>query len=185
MSMLRKSILLALGVGITTTTASAEPLDNMATVFSQGEQPLLVAEAFGSRRRGDCEGNPSGDDVWTLNLCEMGPFCYESADKVSLWVPKDKRSGRTDRLEITKMGDEGIEERWDADEDTFTWPTDYLGIESGMSYVIKLSKGSRNYYAGEIVLHQIPANTTNAEKADWMEGKGCRSQASMLNGQST
>ena len=186
MSLLHKSALLALSVGLTTTTVFAQPpSDQMAGVFSEGAQPLMVAEGFSSRRRSNCKGNPTGDDVWTLNLCEMGPFCYESADRVSLWVPKDKRSGRTDRLEITNQAYDGIEERWYADEDTFSWPTDDLAIESGMAYTIKVRKGRTDYYTGEIVLHQIPDNRkTNAQKAAWMKGKGCKSQAQMLKGQS-
>jgi hypothetical protein len=181
MSLLRSSIVLALTLSLNSVTAE-ESIDNSPPVFSQGEPLLLLAEAYSGRRRGECEGHPNTNNAWTLNLCEYGPFCYESASQVNLWLPDNKRSGRTDRIEIRKnTEDEGGEERWDAGKTTFNWSDSGLSIESGMRYVIKVRKRNVDYFNGEIILYQVPSHyRTRTQKAQWMREVGCRSQANKL-----
>ncbi len=182
MSLLRSSIVLALGCCINTATAS-ETEDKTTTVFVEGEHSLLLAEAYRGRRRGECEGDPNTNNAWTLNLCELGPFCYDSPSQVSLWLPDNKRSGRTDRIKIRKnTEDDAVSVRWDAEGNTFSWSETGLSIESGMSYVIKVRKGRTDYFNGEFVLYRIPDNyRTDAQKANWMRDQGCTSQANILN----
>jgi hypothetical protein len=158
------------------TTLASESVEN--TIATDSQAQLLVAGRKDRRRRGECESSP---DVWALNVCETDRFCYPAPEKVRLWLPMHKRSGRTDRLVITNTETfESIILSWRASDATRIWPLEKMPIYSDVPYLIQL-KRELVYFSKAIVLYQIPDHLkTTAEKAAWMKQKGCRSQAEML-----
>ena len=177
MLLLRISLLAALGFGLNTATAS-DILETTSPAYFQGE-PLMVAGRAGSRRRGDC-GTPP--DAWAIDFCENGSFCYVAGQPVKLWLPKEKRSGRsTDRVTI-KTSEKSVTRAWKKHQPTLLWPVSKLPIKSGTTYKIKLKKG-RNYFSRKITLHQIPANLSRDEQVSQMRQEGCNLQADMLKDQ--
>lgn len=174
MLLLRTSLLIAASLIINTTMAS-EMVESTVPSYSQEQQPLLLAEKFGNRRRGNCGISP---DVWALNICDTGPFCYTTAEKVSLWLPENNRSGRTDKLVIKNtVNQEQLELRWPASQATLAWPANQMPISSGTPYLIQVQRS--NYYK-EITLYKIPENLSETQRAEWMKRQGCLGQVETL-----
>ena len=176
MLLLRISLLAALGFGFNAATAS-DILETTSPAYSQGE-PLMVAGRTGSRRRGECGTLP---DAWAVNFCEEGSFCYVAGQPVNLWLPEEKRSGRsTDRVTIKNVyTNKSVSKAWKKTKATLLWPVGDMPIESGTTYEIKLKKG-RDYFSREITLYQIPANLSRDEQVSKMRQKGCETQADTL-----
>ncbi len=128
------------------------------------------------RRRGECEP-VTKLDTWTFNVCEADIFCYATPEQIHLWLPKEKRSGRTDRLVITSTNlDKPLELSWRASHSTMAWPVKRVPIASGVGYLLELKK-EQVYFSKKIVLYQIPANLkTKSDQVDWMKQQGCSSQ---------
>ena len=174
---LRKSIILALGLSINTTMAQ-DSIDTSA-VYTQGEQPLIVAKRRDSRQRGECGISPN---PWALNLCESNTFCYVAPEEVSLWLPESQRPTGTVQAVIENTLTGATKRvRWGASAPTLAWPVAKMPISDGAVFSIKLKKRRFTKFNKEIVLYKIPADRqTHADRADWMDQKGCTSQAEML-----
>jgi len=179
MLLLRTSLIFALGLSVNTTMAS-DSLENTLTVYSQGEQPLLLAKRRDGRQRGECGISPT---PWALNLCKSNTFCYVSQEQVSLWLPEDQRSKGTVRavIENTQSGAE-TKLSWRSWAPTLAWPTEKMPLSSeDVSFSIELKKRRESVFYKEIFLYPIPAYLqTNSERADWMKDNGCTSQADRL-----
>jgi hypothetical protein len=144
------------------------------------EQSQQIAGRTGKRRRGDCGIPP---DVWSINFCESGHFCYMEPKSVTLWLPEEKRSGwRVDRVKIENtQTNQSVTKGWKASQATFPWPLDKLPIQSEGRYKITL-KNSPEPFSQEIILHQIFAQSAD-EQIFEMKQKGCESQADRLSAQ--
>ncbi len=178
MLLLRTFLILALGLSVNTTMAS-DSLENTLTVYSQGEQPLLLAKRRDGRQRGECGRSPS---LWALNLCESNTFCYVTQEQVSLWLPKDERLNKSVRA-VIENSQSGAKAQltWKISAPTLAWPEKVPLSSEEVSFSIKLKKRGHSVFYKEIFLYQIPAyRQTNAERADWMTQMGCTSQAERL-----
>ncbi|RKZ42525.1 MAG: hypothetical protein DRQ49_01575 [Gammaproteobacteria bacterium] len=176
MSLSHTGLILALGLSFNTAIAN-ENSDRTIPIYTQGEQPLLLAEKYSNRRRGDCGTSP---DIWALNICETSKFCYVQPENVSLWLSEDKRAEWVDWVFIKdSVSHKEVELRWSASKQTLAWPWQIkrMPIQSGKLYLIK-RKGDMTY--NEVILYQIPANLSKEEQKDWMREKGCIPQVNIL-----
>lgn len=178
MLLLRISLFAALGFGFNTATAS-DILETTGLAYYQGTPPQ--AGKTGSRRRGDC-GTPP--DAWAIDFCEKGSFCYVDGQPVKLWLPKEKRSGRsTDRVTIKNTDTKNKETvTWPREQPTLLWPVDDMPIQSGTTYKIKLKKG-RDYFSRKITLYKIDKGLSRSEQVFEMRQTGCDIQADLLEDQ--
>ena len=179
MSSLHKSIILALGLSVSTTMAQADGIDT-TSVYAQGEQPVVVAKKRDARQRGECGESPS---PWALNICESNTFCYVDPKQLSLWLPDGKRPSGTVRAVIENSQTGATTElSWRSSATTLEWPVTKMPIYSDIAYfAVKLKKRRVSVFNKEIILYKIPVDRkTKGERADWMDKKGCTSQAEML-----
>ena len=182
--LLRIFSLLALGMSLNIATAS-ETIDGTIATGYQGQQPLLLAERYTSRRRGiECQGTPPSDATdWTLNICEYVQFCYVDPQDIKLWLPDNKLpvTGKA-KVVIKKSGSSEIQAtgRWGKGK-TWNWP-EGASIETGTTYLITLRKGPQYFLRdADIVLHKMPDSfSSELEKADWINENCSEPQVDQL-----
>jgi hypothetical protein len=177
MSLLHPSLILTLSLSLNTAIAS-ENLENTTHVNFQSEYPRLLAGILDERRRGtQCDLLPP--KVWALNISceELSQFCYIAQEEVTLWLPQNKRAGLSS-IVIKIRRTQGVELPWTASTETVDWPVAQVPIQSGNRYSVIFNRGGPALKV--ITLHQVPAEYTVAEKAEWMKEKGCIDQAEML-----
>ncbi len=182
MLFLRISLCLVFGLGINFAAASEILIKEPATVYSQDKQSLQLAAKIDSRRRGDCGVPP---DAWTINICEPPPsFCYYAAKQVKLWLPKEQRSKRMDKLEVKKDGNanETVSKRWSASQITVDWPN-MIPIEDGVDYLIKLKNWDSSKQVKMNKIEYAPNKNNNETLLKLLKEKGCTPQANMLKSQ--
>ena len=177
--LLRISLCLMLGFGINIAVALEISISDSAAAYSQGE--LQLAAKLDTRRRGNCGISP---DVWTINLCDPPQtFCYFAPEQVKLWLPKEKRSKRMDRLEFKKADDtmtnETVIKRWSNSDTVLEWPA-MISIESGTKYLIKLKKWESSKTIQMYKIEYNPNTDDDAQLLKLLKSSKCNSQADRL-----
>lgn len=148
---------------------------NTATIL---QTPPLAEKIRPRIRRSDDTLPPH---VWALNVdkpFQSGHFCYAHAAQVKLWR---QDSAKVDTLEVKKLGQvKPIKLRWPRQQTELTWPYSRLTLAHGATYLLRTLT---NNTAISVIMHQVPANLTTVEQAEWMQQQGCDQQAQMLHSQ--